>query len=116
MRISTFVISSCLLIISCQSTKNYRTTEIKRIATLYHANIKPDPNKPVTSRKELKKNLEKLERYVALSPDSLVITQDSGQSAEKAAVDSFYKKIPKINYIKEHKLESPHKILLEKHK
>jgi len=50
-----------------------------------------------------------LERYMALYPDSMVISQESGKSVNSAVVDSFYTNINKIYYIRRHKLESAHK-------
>ncbi|HEY0272998.1 MAG TPA: hypothetical protein VGC22_07415 [Chitinophaga sp.] len=113
MRTSTFAVAICFFFISCNSTKSYQATEFKRISTVYHTTIKPDPDKPVPSRKALKKNLEEIERYVALIPDSLVMIQYSGAAAEEAKIDSFYTRSSKISYIRKHGLETPHKIFVE---
>lgn len=49
---------------------------------------------------------------MALSPDSLVISQVSGESTDKAVRDSFYTNFNKISYIQYHKLESRHKFFI----
>jgi len=76
---------------------------------MYKTNFTPDPQRPLETRKQLKNRLMQLERYMALYPDSMVISQESGKSVNSAVVDSFYTNINKIYYIRRHKLESAHK-------
>lgn len=105
-----FAIMSLLFIVSCQSTRKFETKEISRLCIVYKTNFTPASERSPETRKQIKNRLEQLERYMALSPDSIVISQESGESADKAVVDSFYSNINKISYIQRHKLESAHKI------
>ncbi|WP_133177644.1 hypothetical protein [Chitinophaga parva] len=113
LRIPLFVTILYLFCISCQSTKEYQASEIKRIQSLYRIKFIPDANTPSRTRKEIKIGLEELERAAALAPDSIEISQYSGQDAGQAVIDSFYKNHYKILYIQQHNFQSKHKILLQ---
>ncbi|MEC5145997.1 hypothetical protein UNH65_20735 [Chitinophaga sp. 180180018-2] len=101
-----------LLLFSCKSTKNYEQKEIRRIATNYQAIINSDINRSSKSRRDIKRGLEMLEYRVALSADSIVFTTQDGQTH----VDSFYYNPHKIQYIRQHSLITPGKILMTKGK
>ncbi len=96
-----------MLLYGC-STERYARKKGERLINLYGGELVPaDHQQPGLSRKEIRSDFNKAEKYIALMPDSLICDSD------KITCDSFYFNKHKILYIRKNSLQSETKFLID---
>ena len=83
-----------------------------KLVEKYGGAVSSKPSYYSKTMKEAKQRMSQLERFMALSPDSLTIqasiSKSNGSGTNEAgSIDSFFCNKNKIDYIKSHEISSP---------
>ena len=97
---------------SCTSVSHFEDNSMHKLVEKYGGTVSIKPSYYSKTVKEAKQRMSKLERFMALSPDSLIIQSSSSQRnrsgvVETGSIDSFFCNKNKIDYIKVHEISSP---------
>jgi hypothetical protein len=97
---------------SCSSVSHFEENSMHKLVKKYGGAVSSKPSYYSKTIKEAKLRMSQLERFMALSPDSLIIQSSISQSngsgaSEPGSIDSFFCNKNKIDYIKAHEISSP---------